>query len=186
MQVLKHSEVKFVSGFGFSLFPCFWISLWSSQSSRSFCLMLRKKKSLADFKPAKRILLFSWTLQAGGSGHHFLIFYPFLVFLPDCGLVWATVFTGAQFQANALRVLCGSHCPLHICTRPAPLIYLIAQPFDQSLSAVSGSKSHPSSSLFVCLGLPMPKIPSGHLSCPIELSLSGHCYLSESLVFPFD
>ena len=58
MQVLKVSKVKFVSAIDVCLLTSFWIHLWFSHSSRSYCLGLvdKKKKPPTDFKPANLVL----------------------------------------------------------------------------------------------------------------------------------
>ena len=82
MQILKYSKVKFVTAVDVSLLTSFWISLFSSLSSRSYCLTLEKKeKPPADFKSAKQVLLFF--LDAVGRG--VLFFFPFLWFQENGG-----------------------------------------------------------------------------------------------------
>ena len=128
MQVLKDSKVKFVSTVGVSLLTFFWICVWSSHSSGSFCLTLERKLKIppGDFKPAKRVLL-------DAAGLCVLFCFPFLWFFELEGKVWATIFTGVQFPFHTLRALCGPHCPQLIYARPVPEVHLIVQPFDYSI-----------------------------------------------------
>ena len=135
MQVLKYSEVKFIS----ALVLAFWLLSASvfgllTAPARSFPLTLGVGgKPSADFKPAKQVLLFFLDAAGRGEGEAGLCcFFLSLscVSVDDGGSVWATTFTGTQFQAHNLRALCSPHCPLRICARLMSLIHLLVQPFD--------------------------------------------------------
>ena len=112
MQVLKDIEVKFVSVLGVCLLTSFWICLWFSYSSRSYCLFLKnkQKKPPADFTSAKPVLqVFQDHAGRGQLGS--------IIFLSrgsgkDGDSVWATVITGTQFPAHTLRALWRLHCLL--------------------------------------------------------------------------
>ena len=109
MQVLENSKVDFVSVVGVSFLISFRICFWCFFSSRSYCLTFgRKKKPSVVFKPWKRVLLAF--LEAVGRGGLGSSFFPFLWFCIG-GSVWATIFTGVQPPAQALRAVRGPHGP---------------------------------------------------------------------------
>ena len=60
----------------------------------------------ADFEPTKGVLLVF--LDVAGEGGWAPLFSPFLWFCVG-GLIWATIFTGAQPPAKALRALHDPH-----------------------------------------------------------------------------
>ena len=67
MQVLKDSTVKFVLALGVSLLTSFWICLWFSHRSMSYCLTLGGGKvgeASCSFIPAKQVCRSSQILQA--------------------------------------------------------------------------------------------------------------------------
>ena len=65
MQVLKASKGKFVSAVGGSLLTSLWVCLWSSHSSRSYCLTLKKENLLLTLE------LFPDAAGRGGLGSIF-------------------------------------------------------------------------------------------------------------------
>ena len=90
----------------------------------------RKKKLPADFKPAKPVLqVFPGPAGRRGLGSVFFLSCGSTRIGAQSGL---QIITGAQFPAHALRTLWPTLSNLHICTRPAPIIHLVFQPFYQS------------------------------------------------------
>ena len=84
--------------------------------------------------------------EVGGWAPFFFFFFP----LHGWGLtrmgtqsMLRYLFTGAHFPVHTLKVLCSLHCPLHICARLEPLIHLIVQPFDQSMTCTEWEQIAP-------------------------------------------
>ena len=73
---------------------------------------------------------------------------------------------------------------LSICARPVPIIHLVLQVLDHFVTYTEWEQITPTLLPLCWPGL--CKVSAQGLSSPIEKSLSGHCYLSEPLMPPFD
>ena len=121
-----------------------WISLWFIHSYRYYCLTLGgKKRSPADFKPAKLVLL-AFLDPVGRVGLGFTFFL-------SCGFVKM----GTRSRGNIHSCPVSSPGPqstagppLSVCARPLPLIHYVVPPG----GALIGSTWQPTSSFFCGLG----------------------------------
>ena len=138
MHVLD-SKVKFVSALGVHLLTRFWVCRQFSHDSRSYCLNLVGVggRLLLILNLPNWFCRSSLILQAERGWAPFF----FLVVQQGWGSVWATVITGAQFPAYALRALWGG--TLRTEARPMVIIHLILQPFDQSVRCTGWERKCP-------------------------------------------
>ena len=109
IQVLKDGKVKFVSAVGVSLLTSFWVCLWSSQSSRSFFLILGKTKTLLLILNLPRgFCCSSWILQARKGWA--LLSPPPLSCVPERMGAWP----GLQYsRVPSFRPMPSEHCAAH-------------------------------------------------------------------------
>ena len=123
-QVLLKSKVKLVSVVGGHLLTSLSVSGFLSARYLTV-LLLRGEKTLC---PANLADLGS--CRQRGVGLHF---FSFLWFCKDWGSDWATIITGVQFLAHALRTLWSQHSPPAHLEPLAWISHLVLHPFNQSM-----------------------------------------------------
>ena len=143
MQVLKDSKVKFVS-VGVHLLN---LSLSFSQIQALLSNSWGGGKAYYWFYPCQTSFFRSpGSCRKRGAG---ICSFPFLWFCKDRDSVYATIITGAQFPAHALRALCSPHCLFCAFALSEDNNPPVLWPFDQSVRCTEWEQICPSSSLFV-------------------------------------